>query len=581
MSRPDRLSQVFLAVSLALGTAACSGDISGGASNPPAGGGSPGGGGAGGAGGAGQPAPVPGPPPPANDMPGTAPLRRLTNLEYNNTIRDLLGTPGPADRTFIADQESNLSGFAKGSSINTGTDARQFLNAADQVSLAVKQKLPGLLPCQPLPAAAADQDACAKTFITQFGLRAFRRPLTTEEEADLWDLYTAQRKPDIGADFPEAMREVVAAMLQSPYFLYRWELNQAPTKDGALVKFNSWEMASRLSYFFWASMPDDLLFKAAQANQLQSPDQIAGQAWRLLGDARAKDAIKDFHAQWLNVVGVEDMTKDPTLFKTYNPEVGKAMVAEMGEFVTNVLWGQNASGKLETLLTSTDSFADAGLAKLYGLSGVTGTAMQPVKLNPQERAGILTQGAFLAAHANPGEGHPVRRGKDVLGSLLCIDMAPPTNREVPPLMERQPSQTTREHFAQHSTDPFCASCHSVIDPIGFAFEIYDAVGAYRTTDVGKPVDATGKITLDGMDHTFKDAIDLSGLLAQSNDVRACMAKQWMRYGLRRREVTGEDPSLKFIGDSFKSASFNIRDLMVAFTRTRAFTHRMPSAGEGL
>jgi hypothetical protein len=569
------VSQVL--IGLALAGAACTGQVSG-SMTPPTG---PGGG-AGGAGGAGGTNPPPvGPPPPADDTPGTAPLRRLTNLEYNNTIRDLLGTAGPADRTFIPDQESNLSGFAKGSSINTGTDARQFLNAADTVSTAIKQKLPGLLPCQPLPAAAADQDACAKKFINDFGLRAFRRPVTTDEAADLWDLYTAQRKLDIGADFAEAMRQVVAAMVQSPYFLYRWELNQAPTKDGTLVKFNSWEMASRLSYFIWASMPDDVLFKAAQANQLQTPDQIAAQAWRLIGDGRAKDAITDFHSQWLNVVGVDQMTKDPVLFKNYTPDVGKAMVGEMSAFVTSILWGQGSSGKLEDLLTSTRSFADAGLAKLYGVSGVSGTALQPVNLDPTQRAGILTQGAFLAAHANPGEGHPVRRGKDLLGSLLCIDLAPPTNREVPPLPERLPTQTTREHFITHSTDPFCALCHSIIDPVGFAFEIYDAVGAYRTTDVGKPVDASGNITLDGADHKFANAIELSKLLAQSNDVRDCMAKQYLRYSLRRREVQGEDPSLKYVGNSFKTSSFNVRDLIVAFTRTRAFTHRMPSAGEGL
>jgi hypothetical protein len=576
MSRPDRVLSLLFASALA--GVGCSGQVGEAPGTPP-------GTGPGQTPGQtptpGQPAPVPGPPPPASDVPGPSPLRRLTNLEYNNTIRDLLGTTGPADRTFIADQESSLSGFAKGSSINTGTDARQFLNAADQVSLAIKQKLPGLLPCQPMPSAVADQDACARTFITQFGQRAFRRPLTSDEAADLWDLYSAERKPDVGSDFPEAMRLVVAAMLQSPYFLYRWELNQAPIKDGALVRLNAWEMASRLSYFIWASMPDETLFKAAEANQLQTPDQIAGQAWRLLADPRAKDALKDFHAQWLNVVGVEDLTKDPVLFKNYNPGVGKAMAAEMGEFVTSVLWGPGSSGKLETLLTSTKSFADAGLAKLYGVPAGAGAGLQPVSLNPAERAGILTQGAFLAAHANPGEGHPVRRGKDVLGSLLCIDISIPTNREVPPLPERLPTQTTREHYVAHSTDPFCASCHSTIDPIGFAFEIYDAVGGYRTTDVGKPVDASGHITLDGVDHKFANAVELSGLLAQSDDVRGCMAKQWLRYGLRRREVQGEDPALKYVGDSFRSSSFNIRDLVVAFTRTRAFTHRLPSAGEGL
>jgi hypothetical protein len=576
MSRLVRVSHVSFA--LALVGAACSGQVGDSASGPqPSNPGMPG---PGGATPPGLPPPVVGPPPPSADMPGAAPLRRLTNLEYNSTIRDLLGTPGPADGSFISDQESGTSGFAKGSSINTGSDARQFLNAADTVSTTIKQKLPGLLPCQPIPTAVADQDACAKTFITKFGQRAFRRPLTNEEQGDLFDLYTAQRKADVGADFTEAMRQVVAGMLQSPYFLYRWELNGPPQKDGGLIKFNSWEMASRLSYLIWASMPDDVLFEAAAANVLQTPDQVAGQAVRMLTDAKTKVALTDFHAQLLDTEGVEGITKDPMLFPSYNPAVGQAMVGELDAFVNSVLWGPGSSGKLADLLTSTSTFANEGLAKLYGVGGVKGTNLQAVKLDPKQRAGILTQAAFLSSHGTAAIGHPVRRSVAILRGLLCIDTMIPTNREVPPLKEPLPNQTTRELFTAHSTDPFCATCHQMIDPIGFAFESFDAVGGYRTTDSGKPVDTTGHIALDGTDHTFKDAIELSGLLAQSNDVRNCMAKQWLRYGDRRREVPGEDPALKYIGDAFKGASYNVRDLIVAFTRTRAFTHRMPSP-EGL
>jgi hypothetical protein len=162
------------------------------------------------------------------------------------------------------------------------------------------------------------------------------------------------------------------------------------------------------------------------------------------------------------------------------------------------------------------------------VKGVTGSDLQPVSLPSDQRGGVLTQAAFLSSHANAAASHPVRRGVEVLARLLCIDMAPPTNREVPPVKERGPNETTRQQFTEHSTDPFCASCHAIIDPVGFAFEEYDAVGAYRTTDNGQPVDATGTVTLDGVDKPFKNAIEFSKLLAQSDDVRTCMAKLWTR-----------------------------------------------------
>jgi hypothetical protein len=513
------------------------------------------------------------------DGAGPAPLRRLTNLEYTNTIRDLLGpTVGGAAPDFVADQISNLSGYTKGASITAGSDARQFLETADQISTTAMTAVANLLPCK-APTAAADQDACAKKFIGDFGLRAFRRPLTSDEAADLFALYTAQHDPSIAATFAEAMRVVVAGILQSPYFLYRWELNAAPQKDGDLAKFNSYEMASRLSYFLWATMPDQTLFDAAAKNQLQDPTQIEAQARRMMGDPRAQDALRDFVAQWLNIAGVAGLPKDPVLFMNYTPAVAQAMLKESGEFMVNLMVGDKATGKLDTLLTSSSSFVDAGLAKLYGISGVSGTDLQAANMPAGQRGGVLTQAAFLSAHANAAASHPVRRGVDVLARLMCIDLSPPTNREIPPVKERSPNETTRQQFSEHSNDPFCATCHATIDPIGFAFENYDAIGAYRTMDNGQPVDATGTVNLDGADKPFKNALELGQLLAQANDVRDCMARQFTRYAVRRREVGDENHSLSTMGDAFKSHSYDLRELMFALTTTKAFTHRTLSAGE--
>jgi hypothetical protein len=235
-------------------------------------------------------------------------------------------------------------------------------------------------------------------------------------------------------------------------------------------------------------------------------------------------------------------------------------------------------GRLDTLLTSTTSYVDAPLAKFYGVAGAPGPDGK-VTL-PAGRSGILTQASFLAVNAKPDEENPFRRGKAVWGSLLCTEFEPPTNPSEPIMLpERDPTQTSREHFAAASDRPCAAACHTLINPVGFAFENFDGIGAYRTTDVGKPVDASGSITLGGVSRSFQNAVEFSQLLATSDEVRTCVPKQWMRYLLRRLETDGEATSLATVGNSFRGSAYDVRALMLAVVGTRAFTHRTPSVGE--
>jgi hypothetical protein len=515
-------------------------------------------------------------------IPGLAPLRRLTRFEYQNTVRDLIGvTTVPAARlaTFADDTESLSSGFLRGGAVTAAPDARVLMLAAEELTTSIMQRVPMLVPCSPLPTAMAEQDACADKFITAFGRRAYRRPLTDGEVQDLRALYKAQRAPDIGAAFPQAIANLISAMLQSPYFLYRWELGPVPaTKDGKLVRFNQHEIASRLSYLFWASMPDDRLFQAADTGKLGTADQIALEARRLLADPKARDALTDFTYQWLDIGGLADMPKDPSV-KDYSPEVAQSMLKETREFVSSVFQGAKADGKLDTLLTSPSSFVDANLAKLYGLK-VTATDLQPVSFNAAERAGLFTQGTFLTVKADAVDSHPIKRGDAVLGKLLCTHLEVPADIMVPPLAEPKPGQTTRERVAAHGM-ALCATCHKLIDPLGFSFENYDTVGRYRTTEENKPVDASGVFTLGSDTIMFKNAVELMPKLAKSQEARDCMVTQWWRYALRRQEATSEDPSIKLVQEAFRLSGQDMRELLVAFTRTRAFTHRMPAADEVL
>jgi hypothetical protein len=522
--------------------------------------------------------------PPANNtgalddtmtVPGPAPLRRLTRTEYENTVHDLLGVTTTAGGKLTTDQGSNDSGFVKGGSITGSSDARGVMTGAEEIAAAALQRLPMLLPCGAVPAGRAEQDACADQFVEKFGLRAFRRPLAPAELADLRGLYRAQREPALGASFEQAIGGVIAAVLETPNFLYHWELApEGAIKDGALLRLGPYELASRLSYLFWASMPDEALFAAVQSGRLVSPEDISREAKRLLADDKAKQGMQDFFLQWLEIGNLADYPKDPSL-TMYTPALAAAMVDETKDFVAN-LFGAKGDGKLETLLTSPATTIDAGLAKLYEVAGFTGTGRQPAQLDAAKRAGIFTQASFLTAMADAIDSHPVKRGDRVLRRVLCTELIIPADLMVPDLPEQKPMQTTRERFEIHSMMP-CATCHKLLDPVGFAFEHYDAIGAYRTMDSGKPVNATGAYTLGNGQIKFDGAVELMKQLSASPEARNCMATQWLRYSLHRREVGSESPSLKALQATMGGG--DLRQLMVAATKARTFTHRAPSVGE--
>ena len=217
---------------------------------------------------------------------------------------------------------------------------------------------------------------------------------------------------------------------------------------------------------------------------------------------------------------------------------------------------------------------------MYKVDGVAGTALAPATLDKTQRGGILTEASFLAAHGTSQESHPVKRGKLLADRLLCIDLPLPPDNVPDPKMPA-PDLSTRERYAEHGKNACATACHSVLDPLGFAFEHYDAIGGYRTTDGGKPVDASGVLDLGGKSAPFNDAMELSALLAVAPEVRAGMTRQWLRFALRRKEGLGDAASLATAQDAFAKSGYDLRELMVALTKTRAFTHRVASPGEVL
>jgi hypothetical protein len=509
------------------------------------------------------------------DSAGPYALRRLTVVEYQNTVRDLLGVALSEEdrRSFAADQVLS-GGYNNGAALVTSVDSRQFLDASTKIADAAAADLTKLLPqgCA-APAAGAD-GACIGKFVEQFGLRAFRRPVNATESAALVALYNRLRGADVGATFEQAVHDLVLAILQSPQFLYRWELDGQPIKDGDLIKFGPYEMASRLSYFLWASMPDDALFEAARSGALGKPEQIAAQADRLLKDDRARAGIHDFHMQWLGLYGVEDLDKDAS-FTTYSQDVARAMITETESFIDANLFGPQATGKLDALFTSSTSYVNGDLAKHYGVSGVTGTAFQKVELDPAQRAGFLTQGAWLAKHSKEIDSFPIARGLHVLRSILCQEVPEP-NIMLPPPPEAMQGVTTRKLYENFTSAAACQVCHTQINGVGFAFENYDAAGGYRAMEEGQQVDASGVLTLKSGNITFKNAVDLTKAMAATPEARDCVARNWMRSLLRREERPIEAGSLKAAEQAFAASSYDVRSLIVSLTKTRAFTHRNPA-----
>jgi hypothetical protein len=573
---------VFAAVALS----ACQGDISGGSNTAGSGAAGPGGPGST----AGSPpmidtngdgipdAPAPGGPGGPNPMvdpgdpnaAGPMPLRRLNRREYNNTVRDLLGiTTRPAD-DFPNDVDGTFP-FPRAGLVAI-VDAEHLRDAAE--AMVAQVDVTKLLPCSP----ASGEPACAKSFIEGFGLKAFRRPLLADEVARLTALYDKGRG-DLKLGFNDAIKLVLEGMLQSPGFLYRWELGpQPPTKDGAVVKLTPYEVASRLSYFLWRSTPDQALLDAAAAGGLTTEQDIATQVDRLLAAMPARESVSSFFADWLKMSGeaISARDKDVQTYPEFQADLQAAMATETEKFVTSVLF--DGDGTLQSLLTSPATQLNGPLAKLYGVAGVTGDAFVPTNLNAAQRSGLLTRAAFLSVAGAADGSNPVKRGKRIFQGLLCQELLPPAGVVIPPAPAASTGGTTRERFQRHEENS-CAGCHKVLDPLGFAFENYDGIGKFRDMDNGSPVNAASATTLDGAEVSFNNGVELSAALAKSDEVRTCFATHWVRYALDRMETDYDKASLAAAVVAFKAGNYAVPALLKGVASTRSFRYRTLAEGE--
>ncbi|WP_437328033.1 DUF1592 domain-containing protein [Sorangium sp. So ce381] len=505
---------------------------------------------------------------------GVKVLRRLSGREYLNTVRDLLGDTTLHLNDVPVENDDPVLGYHLPGPVDK-LNAELFRDAAEKLAANAASRLSALVPCD---AQSAGEAACARQFVTEFGLKAYRRPLSADEVDGLMRLYQTGRT-EIELDFNGAIVLLVEAMLQSRGFLYHWENGQEPAiVEGKTVKLDGYALASRLSYFLWGTMPDQALFDAAAADRLASAEDVARAARRMLGDPRSRDAVADFFDDWLDLSAVARKPKDADVYPEFDDALKRAMSEEVRRFVAGVVL--DGTGRFEEVLIGTSSFANEPLAAVYGVSGPKGEEMQPVSLDPAERSGILTSPAFLTVTGAADGSHPVRRGKAILNQILCQTLPPPPN-DIPEPKKPDEGGTTRERFAEHSQLACAKGCHARLDPLGFPFENYDGIGRFRTTDNGEPVDATSTVELDGQVHAVADARGLSQVLASSEAVHSCFAKQWLRYALGRGETGDDKASFESVVDAFKGADQDIRELMVALVSSRTFRFRAIMEGEVL
>jgi hypothetical protein len=498
--------------------------------------------------------------------PGRTPLLRLTDAEYANSVRDLLGVdPGDSfPKTTITE---GYRSYADANTVST-TAAEEIQAAAEHVAAQAAGDLPGLLGCD------VEAAGCVGDFIQRFGRRAYRRPIEADEAQILQASYDGARAGGFSAS--EAVAMVLEIVLQSPQFLYRAEISRG-AGAGEVAPLGDHELAARLSYLLWDTLPDEELPAVADAGELADPAVLEAQARRLLDDPRAEPALARFFEDWLEIYRLDGATKDDP---AYDAELQTALRGEIGAFTTHVL--RRLDGRLHTLLTTPVVVVNGPLAGLYGVDA-SGAEWQAIDADPSERAGIVTTAAFLAAHANSGSTNPVQRGAFVRANLLCQVLHPPADLMIEPLSP-DPSLTKREKLAQHRTDPDCAGCHDLMDPVGFGLENYDALGRWRTVDENDlPIDASGELAAAGeASGPFTGGIELAGRLADSEMVADCVALHGFRFAAGREDDPKTDAcSVSRLEEALAGSDGDLRELMIALTRTDAFRYRIvPALEEG-
>lgn len=501
--------------------------------------------------------------------PSPGAYRRLTSSAFANSLRDLL--QGPVTVGDLEPDSWSIGGFPSVSAATvsiSATGVEQYQASIDAVTAAAfadTTRRAKLLGCTPK---STSDTACFQSFVTKFGRLAWRQPLTSAQVTRYTTLI-GNVATNLG-DVYEGMRAGMQGLLLSPSFLYRIERGAPPATAGGngFWQYTSSEIATRLAYFLTNSTPDATLLDLADQNGLQTTDAILAQADRLLATTAGRQSVGNFASELYQLPLITSRAKDPK-FVDYTAAAQTAMTQEIPAMLQSIVFDRNASA-LE-LLTTRNTFVTKELAVLYGLptTGLSSTSLTAVTLPADGlRAGLLTTPAFLSLYANQEEGSPTQRGKFIRQTILCqtIPLPPPNVNTVLPDPPAGVVYTKREKLMTHETVATCAACHKLMDPLGLTLENFDAIGEYRSTDQGQPIDVSGAIDTT----TFNGPVELGQVLANQPQVSDCLVQNMYRYGTGHVETDSEQPVLDDLKSTFRTGGYHLRDLMRAIVSSDGF-----------
>lgn len=497
-------------------------------------------------------------------VPATASIKRLTQSQYGKTIHELfgLGIKIPGD----LEVDTKIHGFSTvGSSELTISPraAEQFEAAAYDLSKQVfsdPMRRAAFVGCEPKDSA----DPCIKTFLSRFGRRAWRRPLG-DGEVTRWVNVVADVTGKLGSVWV-GLEHAVSGVLQSPYFLFRVEVGAPDPEKPGRLRYDNFEMASRLSFFLWGQTPDDALLDAAERGELVTPEGLRAQALRLVSSTRARSAIRAYFAEYLNLERLELVTKDATLFPQMNRDLGVAMREEIERTFEDIAFDRNAD--FRTIFTTHQTYANGPLAALYGLPDPGPGFSKVTHPSDGPRAGLLGMAGILTLYAHATLTSPTLRGRFVRTQLLCQDIPPPPPGVVTSVEAGGADQTMREKLAVHRKDPTCNSCHRLMDPLGLGMEDFDPIGRHRTLEGTKPVDASGDV--DGK--PFVGAKELGAALAAHPEIGSCQVRNLYRFATGHLEVEGEMGTIATLTQKFEGSGYKVKPLLVDLVMSDGFRY---------
>jgi hypothetical protein len=529
--------------------------------------------------------------PPGGPAPTAVPIRRLTNAEYAQSVRDLFlkqvkpdGTvyggfdvPAPS---FIPD--TKVFGFLNLSSSQTPSQVlmEQYEGAAQMVALGdtqTPQMWTGVAANPTLltgcDVATKSEMACAQPYLYDLAKRAYRRVLTDTEKTALWALFSNPAGGTYGARLALA----IEGILISPNFIFRPELGDA-TKvvSPGIVSLTPWEMANRLSFFINGSLPDAALTAAADSGALSNVAEVKTQAQRLLAMPRSQTNLVKMHEEWLGIDAINALTKNASAFPNFTSTLAAEMGQETRTFIQTVMFTQN--GTFNDLLLSPYTFANTDIAKFYGVAAPSAdpSVWSKIDLNPAQRMGLLTQPSLLATLAKDSPvqdlGTAIRRGKFVLQQILCRAVPEPSAVLTAMFQPLDLTMNTRAQAKSHETSPVCAACHTAIDPLGLPFEKYDMVGQWREMDKGAPIDVSGQIGDAGTNANpvaFNGIPELAKLVAQMPETRACYLQQWFQFSTGKLVAPPDQPYLDWLVSNFTPTQ-KLVDLVVNLVSSDSF-----------